>query len=235
MKNTYKKVSKRLVMTQRSAYWDVVSDQIPVTKRGCQQMRAQAFRLLLTLPACRTSLRNHVRLVQYPVLIIRFLMMKQSRVTYSASAGALNCTKANKDWSAPRRVAEHAGGRVLRQLVVEDPKGPMGACTSSMHNTLRNALMVKPVDLLASDVVLKQRRPSGRPVRRLEPCIGIADSRAPVRRDALRLLNVGHITREISLLGIVGAQGGHSALNFSSERSHDGRKSKSCHSPVEGS
>ena len=69
--------------------------------------------------------------------------------------------------------------------------------TSCMDDSLRDALMVKAVDLFSVDMILEQMRSGLLVTGNLEPVVSICDTVAEVRGDGLARGKLAHVSLEV--------------------------------------
>jgi hypothetical protein len=77
--------------------------------------------------------------------------------THSAATRTLHSAETDKYRSRPRGIRQDRGECVFRSAIVKHFEIAMSASTAGMHYTLWNAFVVKAVNLLSSNLVLKKR------------------------------------------------------------------------------
>lgn len=82
---------------------------------------------------------------------------EQERFTYRTTLRSLHSAEPDENRRCSRRVSQHACLCPLLRAVIKDTEVPMRAGTAGMHDTLRDALVVKARDLLSCNLVLEKR------------------------------------------------------------------------------
>lgn len=159
----------------------------------------------------------------------------------SATLRSLDGAKPNEDWGGAARVCEDGCEGVLLGSIVEHAEVPMGASTTSMHDSLGDTLMVEPVDFLSGDMILEQSGADigaighAQPMERYElqastnpacssPMVGVAHLHAMVSRH-LRLWRwVDGIPRQILDLCVVCQHTGNGVLDRGCDSGHEGAR-----------
>ena len=95
-----------------------------------------------------------------------------------------DCREAQEDRSSPRGIGQHTGGRDVGGTL-EKLEGTMSCSTTSMYNSLGDALMIETVNLLARSMILKQGWSSLVLGRNSEPIVRIRLFYAVVGSDAI--------------------------------------------------
>ena len=81
----------------------------------------------------------------------------------------MNCTEASEDRCSARRIGQDGRKCILGCAIIIDLEITVCSGATSMNNALRDALVVETMDFLATDVILKKRRPRSAAVGGFEP------------------------------------------------------------------
>lgn len=84
-------------------------------------------------------------------------MHEKGAYTNSAATRTLHSAETGENRSRPRGIRQDRGKCVFRSAIVKHFEIAMGTSTTGMYHTLWNAFMVKAVDLLPSNLILKKR------------------------------------------------------------------------------
>jgi hypothetical protein len=154
-----------------------------------------------------------------------------------ATLGSLDGAKSNEDWGGTARVCEDGCEGVLLRSVVEHSEVPMGASTTSMHDSLGDTLMVEPVDLLSGDLILEKSGANvgaignAQPMKRyglqastnpacISPMVGVAHLHAMVGGHLRLWRRVDGISRQILDFCVVCQHTGNGVLDRSCDSGH---------------
>ena len=120
------------------------------------------------------------------------------RETHGTTARTLNCAETYKHGSGAGWVREDLGVCPFARAVIEYFEFTESTSAASMDNTFGDALVIKAVNFLPCDLVLKKRGADSCSVRGLEPIIGICDRDAVIGGQSwLMMLSIDRLFLEI--------------------------------------